>query len=84
MAMNKTVLATAIKNAIKGKNSGIDASNEALIVEYWEVIADEIIKHIIANAVINTTVIVTSVSGVTAGGGVSGPGTGTGVGTVTA
>jgi len=84
MAMNKTVLATAIKTALQGKNSGITGDSETEVIAYWEVIADEIIKHIIANAVISTTVAVASVTGVTGGGGTSGPGTGTGTGTVTA
>lgn len=84
MAMNKTVLATAIVAVLKGKNSGITGASEAQCLEYWEAISDEIIQHIIANAVVTSTVVVASVTGVTAGGGVSGPGTGTATGTVTA
>ncbi len=84
MAMNKTVLATAIKNAIKAKNSGITGASETQVVEYWEVICEEIINHIKANAVITCTVSVTSVTGVQPGGGASGPGTGTATGVVSA
>lgn len=38
--------------------------------------------HFVANAVVASTVLVTSVAGVTTGMGVSGPGTGTATGTI--
>jgi hypothetical protein len=43
----------------------------------------KVIPHIIANAVVGSTVTVTSVSGVTTGAGVSGPGAGSATGTIT-
>lgn len=79
MAMNKTVLATAIVNKIKARNADADI---ALLTPYWEDIADAIIEHIKTNAVVNSMVAVTSVSGVTTGPGVSGPGTGTALGAI--
>lgn len=45
-------------------------------------LATALITYITANAVVNATVAVTSVSGVTTGAGVSGPGTGTASGTI--
>jgi hypothetical protein len=41
-----------------------------------------IVAYIIANAIVTSNVVVTSVSGVTTGPGVSGPGTGTATGTI--
>jgi hypothetical protein len=82
--MDKTMMGTAMINAIDGYIAGVaDPKGDNLSrQEIFEALADAIIKHIQSNAVITTTVTVTSVSGVTPGGGVSGPGTGTGTGTI--
>ena len=47
-----------------------------------DTICEKVIQHIITSAVVNSNVIVTSVSGVTTGPSVSGPGTGTASGTI--
>jgi len=64
--------------------------SEAITEKLWQhiqtvssLLCDEIIAHIVANAVVNTTVTVTSVSGVQTGPGVSGPGAGVGTGNIT-
>jgi len=54
----------------------------AMVDDMEEAALGALFTHIAANAVVSTTVAVTSVSGVTPGGGISGPGAGTGTGTV--
>ena len=86
------LLAIGIKAIDKNKfPNAIDIRDisEAITEVYWQhiqtvsdLLCDEVISHIVANAVVNTTVAVASVSGVTTGPSVSGPGTGTGTGTV--
>ena len=82
--LSNTRLGTAIKDRIKAL-TGIDltAAEESDMEVLWQDIADEIIKEITTNAVVVTTVAVTSVTAVTPGAGVSGPGAGTGSGTIT-
>jgi len=78
MALNKTVLTNLIKSKLVAL--GRDASK--IDEQGLGAIAEAIVEHIQTAAVVNTTVTVVNVSGVTPGPGVSGPGTGTGVGTV--
>lgn len=78
MPMNKTILATSILGVLKTKNESIAGQAEVDLLECWELIADEIIKHIIANAVVDT---ITTTPGATAGPTAL---PGTGVGSITA
>lgn len=51
--------------------------DDAYRLAMFQKLAEAVIEHIIANAVVTGPVTVASVSGVTVGAGVSGPGTGT-------
>ena len=81
MAMNATTLKATIKTKIKAK-PGYSKLDDGAMSTIIDVMIEEIIAHIQNNAVVSTTVAVTSVGGVTTGAGVSGPGTGTGAGGV--
>jgi hypothetical protein len=73
MAMSGSTLRDLIDSKMAASNSEYAASPErANIKASLGAIAEAIVEHITAQAV----VAVTSVSGVTAGGAVSGPGTG--------
>lgn len=80
--MNSTLLGSEIEAAIDQAISSNPEAGSSQRTALWEAIAGAIIAHIQTNAVVSTTVAVTSVSGVTTGAGVSGPGAGTGSGTV--
>ena len=71
-------MSSAIKSAIQGLSEETRDFDEM-----WDAIGDAIVTYIQSNAVVSTSVAVTSVSGVTTGVGASGPGTGTGSGTIT-
>lgn len=82
MALNAATLASAIKTRLESEE-GFDLSDEYCKTGgVIDIIAEEIVSHITNNAVVSSTVSVTSVSGVTVGAGVSGPGAGTATGTV--
>lgn len=74
MALSAAALSSAMKTQLDAAfgapaHAGGAADRQALC----DAIAEAVVEHLIANAIVN----VTSVSGVTPGGGVSGPGTGT-------
>lgn len=73
MPLNATALSTAIKDKINAAHGSDPQKVAAGAQALADAIAQAVVDHIQANAVVN----VTSVSGVTAGGAVSGPGTGT-------
>lgn len=81
MAMSGEILAVAIKEAIKLK-PGYDKFDDGAMGDIIDVIANEVVNHIQTLAIVNTTVAVASVSGVTSGVSVSGPGAGTGTGSI--
>lgn len=85
MALSKDRLGNAMADAVL-TISGLTpiAADETKLRDLMKVLADEIIKEFIANAVVSTNLAVTSVSGVTTGFGSSGPGTGTGTGGISA
>lgn len=60
----------------------LDKFASALAKGVANILGPKVVEHIQNNAVVSSTVTVTSVSGVTTGGGVSGPGTGTATGTI--
>lgn len=81
MALDALTLSAAIKARLASE--GFNLSNEFCKTGgVIDIISEEIINHIKGNAVVNSTVVVTNVSGVTVGAGVSGPGAGTSIGTV--
>jgi hypothetical protein len=81
MAMNSATLKTAIKSRLT--SSGFDfGASQCKADEFVDIICEEIILHITNFAVVTSTVIVASVSGVTTGPGISGPGSGSATGTV--
>lgn len=55
MAMNKTILGNNIVTALKVINPSISGAGEAQLQVFWQAIADEIIKHLIAQMQVNTT-----------------------------
>ena len=75
MAMNGTVLGTALRVAIDDAVRANRTANEAQRVAIWNAIGDAIVTHV---RLATVSVTVTSVSGVTTGPGVSGPGAGSG------
>ena len=79
LAGTQAVLGNAIANALLAPNA--DAATAAKIRQQWIAIANIILTHIAANAVVSTTV-TTAVVGTSPAGPVTGTGTGTGVGTV--
>lgn len=77
MPMSKTVLGPALKAAIDATQPPAEGESvDSIRSKVFEAMADAIIQHIVANALV--TVNVASVTGVTPGPGASGPGTGTG------
>lgn len=92
MPMNGELLGTEIIAAMNLVNVGIvegdsqesiESKSQSYRSQLWKAIAGAIVLHIQTNAVVQSTVAVASVSGVTTGPGASGPGTGTASGTVT-
>lgn len=93
MALDGDLMATQILTAMQavgfpGIEEGdspdtIAAKGLAYSQAVWKAIAGAIVTHIKINAVVTSSVAVTSVSGVTAGLAVSGPGTGSATGTIT-
>lgn len=81
MSLNSGIAYTAFKTQVKNE-LGIDIDQDAIQKSMFEILLKVLIAHIKQNAVVNTNVNVTSVSGVTTGAGVSGPGNGVGVGTI--
>ena len=83
MALSATRLATAIKAAVVSsmERQGVPAP-ASIDDQMWDEVASAIITEITTNALVSSTVTVTSVSAVTPGPGVSGPGVGTATGTV--
>lgn len=84
MALNGDALGLAMIAAMDAYVAGIpdpkpDNYNRT---EGFKALGNAIVDYIIANAVVSSNVIVTSVSGVTVGAGVSGPGAGTATGTI--
>jgi hypothetical protein len=90
MPMNGAQLATELKPEIEAKIKLvfdiIAGLGDAELAKFAQALADaigpKIVTHIQNNAVVTSTVVVASVTGVQAGGGVSGPGAGTATGTV--
>lgn len=86
MAMNSGTLAKAIEPKLLDLFDEMRKADDYTEREYAQklsqIIADEVVKHIVSFGQITTTVTVASVSGVTPGTGVSGPGAGTGTGTI--
>jgi hypothetical protein len=75
MAMDKDVLGLALKNRILSMvPSGVvvPSGTQATMEEFWKAVADEIIKHIQQNGIVNVTC-----TGTASGGVCSGSGTGT-------
>lgn len=71
MAMNKTVLATSIVDALATLETGLSSgAQRTQAIARWELIADEIIKHFIANAVVVPN---PSFTGTVSGGSVTCP-----------
>ena len=64
MAMNKVILGDNIVAALKVINPTITGAGEAELKIFWQAIADEIIKHLIAQMQVSTT---TTLVGVTPG-----------------
>lgn len=60
----------------------IDAKLSAYRIQMMEAMCGAIVLHIQTFAIVNSSVAVIAVSGVTTGLGLSGPGTGTGTGTI--
>jgi hypothetical protein len=75
MAMNGTVLGTALRVAIDNAVAANPTANETQRAAIWNAIGDAIVTHV---RLASVAVTVTSVSGVTTGPGVSGPGVGSG------
>jgi hypothetical protein len=73
MALNGVVLGDAILAAIDAAAAANQAVSPAQRAAIWRAIGTAIVVHIQSQG----TVVVTSVTGVTAGAGVSGPGAGT-------
>lgn len=76
MPLNKTVLATTLKDIFEDLDADVTAEDKA------NQIADAV-DTFVRSGTVTTSVAVVSVAGVTTGPGVSGPGTGTGTGTIT-
>lgn len=76
MALNHTTCAQAVVAAIHAVKP-LTVGETVIAEQMWGTIINAIFTHIKANMQVNSTVAVTSVSGVTTGGGVSGPGAGT-------
>ena len=75
MALSETVLSTAIQTKLAAKNEHLAAAG--IDLEYLaDAIAEAVVEHVRDFG--EVTVVVTSVSGVTAGAVTSGPGSGTG------
>jgi hypothetical protein len=70
VALSASVLSGLIRTKVEAR-TGHEMRDAA--VEVWDAVAEAIVEHIQASAVVT----VASVSGVTPGSGVSGPGTGT-------
>ncbi len=81
MAMNKTVMKNTIKQKIQAvTNYPANGENPVIIDDrILEAVCDGIIEHIINNMVVNSTVAVQYVAGVTSGQQTSAGGPGTGV-----
>lgn len=79
MALSGAVLKSLIVQKVEAA-TGNDIP--AIAENVWQAVADAIVEHFQTAAIVNSTVAVTSVSGVTAGAAVSGPGAGTAVGTI--
>jgi len=86
MALNKAGLETNIKaifNKLKDYDGESSGETQADAINDMAADLADAIDIYVKTGIINTTVTVTSVSGVTVGAGVSGPGAGTGVGNIT-
>ncbi len=88
MTMSGAGLTAALKPVIKSEiESAFEILNAAQLDTLAQALANAIgsivVSYVTANAVVTSTVIVTSVSGVSTGPGVSGPGLGTASGTIT-
>lgn len=79
MALSSTVLSALIKSKADVYKADLDHAPEGWFID---IVAEAIVEHITSSAVVTSTVVVASVSGVTAGVAVSGPGAGTATGTV--
>lgn len=78
MTMNNTTADALATTIVTNLGLTGDTATEALV--HWKVVCRALYAAIVTDAVVSTTVAVTSVSGVTAGGASSGPGAGTGTG----
>lgn len=78
MALNGDALGQAVLSKIAALSPEQKQNTEAV----WKAIGNGIVDYFKANAQVNSTVNVASVSGVQTGTGVSGPGTGTATGTI--
>ena len=86
MPLNGTARGDANFNAMSAANpnfSKLSPSEQATMKSGFETLYTSDTTYLTTNAVIPSTVVVASVSGVTTGPGVSGPGEGTGTGTLT-
>jgi bifunctional ADP-heptose synthase (sugar kinase/adenylyltransferase) len=90
MPMNGAQLATEMKPEIEAKIKEffeiISGAGDTVIADFAQALAEalgpKIVTHIQNNAVVTSTVVVTSVTGVVSGPATSGPGVGTATGTV--
>lgn len=83
MALNASTMATEIVNNLKALNPRITGNVESQLLLHYTAICQGIITRIQADAVVNSSVAVASVTGVVAGAENSGPGTGTATGSIT-
>jgi hypothetical protein len=82
MAMIGSALGDAMKSKVDAYIATLTDPNDLNRDTLFQEMGEAIVDYITTNAVISTSVTVTSVTGVTTGLGVSGPGTGTGTGTI--
>lgn len=88
MPMTGSGLSALLKPVIISEIQAVfDIVDATKLQDFAQAMADAIgptvVQYIQANALVTSTVVVTSVSGVQTGSGVSGPGVGTATGTIT-
>lgn len=85
MPLSGTARGDAVFSAVSASNpnfSKLSAGEQATLKSYFETLFSADTTYVVANALVTSTVVVASVTGVTPGGGASGPGTGSSTGTV--
>lgn len=77
MALNSSTLSSAIFAAIEGAFGDTPKQGEESLRKFTDSLAESIVEHITANAVVSTTVNITQVNGSPTVGATTGTGTGT-------